>query len=223
MPKCDPRTSLLVGVSIALNGFLGARTAAAGFVLLGIWLIIASMPLRLVLRHGIPLILGSAVLLIAFPFAPAQAARIALRGLLISWTAVMVASIVPWTTPVALLQQLHAPPIVIAFAAILARQLVSFRSDVSRTWRVLLLRGGFGSLSGSLRSLRVLLVALVPSALARSDSLAQALELRGFSGRIPVPSPWRPAARETFHYALVVLALAASFWEVQPWLRLLFA
>jgi energy-coupling factor transporter transmembrane protein EcfT len=101
--------------------------------------------------------------------------------------------------------------------------MVSLGAEVTRVYRALLLRGAFDARGGRVRAARILLVMLLPTAMERADHLADALALRGFEGRIPLPRPWRPRLVEAPFYAIALTASAAGVWEKLPWIRSLFA
>lgn len=223
MPRLDARTSLVAGASIGATGLFGLRASLVGLVLLALFCALCRLRLAVIARRVAPLVGGLLILAVAAPFAPERALELAVRGLLMSCTAALVALVVPWTAPVGLLQALHAPRVVIAFTSLVARQIVSLGDEVSRVYRALLLRGAFDARGGRVRAARVLLVMLLPTAMERADHLADALASRGFDGRIPLPRPWRPQFAEAPLYAIVVIAAVASVWEKLPWIRSLFA
>jgi energy-coupling factor transporter transmembrane protein EcfT len=211
--RTDPSTSLVFGLAAALAGAAGVWSALAALVGIAAWAAWTRVPMRALGWRLVPVVTGFAGFAIAAPFAPRVTAEVVLRGFATSAALVAVSTAVPWTRAVGVVQALHAPRALVAFLAILARHLVTLRDEAVQLQRTMLVRGAFGP-GGRVRGVKVLLARLLPVALARADRVADALALRGFEGRLPQGTPWRPGRPDLAVGALSLLVAGAALAEV---------
>lgn len=194
----DARTALLFGITAAAAPLSGP-IPAAGVILLSAGLAAVtgfSWP-----RLG-PLAGSFAFFLLLVPFAPGPVARAVLQGLGVSVAVVVPVSAARWDRLVAALQAPGAGPATVAFVAINLSHLDAAGRDARVALDALRLRGGFRGASGLGRSTPLLLARTLRNAFERADRTAEALELRGFAGRLPPPT--------TFRANLADLAAAAA-------------
>jgi cobalt/nickel transport system permease protein len=170
-------------------------------------------PRRLGLR-SLSLVGSLGVLLILLPFAPRSVTDIALRGLAASLTLVLLASGLAWPTAIAELQSLGLWRAAVAFLSLLARHVEVLTEDAQSVVAVLKLRGAFDRRASLPRAVTVLLSRLLALAWQRADRVADAMALRGFDGRLPPNAEWRPRLCDARQYAVTLVVLAATVWEV---------
>lgn len=215
MTRPDARSALLFGVTAAASALSGP-IPAAGVILLSAGLAAVtgfSWP-RLV-----PLAGSFAFFLLLVPFAPGPVARAVLQGLGVSLAVVVPVSAARWDRLVAALQAPGAGPATVAFVAITLSHLDAAGRDARVALDALRLRGGFRGASGLGRSTPLLLARTLRNAFERADRTAEALELRGFAGRLPPPPTFRANLADLAAAAASLLAVVLAVGNRLSWSR----
>jgi energy-coupling factor transporter transmembrane protein EcfT len=207
----DARIAVLFAVvtaGAALSGVL-----AALFVL-GLGLVLAAAA-RLGPWRFAPLAGSIATFALVVPFAPGPAAVAIAKGLGVSVTVLVAVSMVRWDRFLAALQAAGLARSAVAFLAIVFSHLETTGRDAKRAVDALVLRGGFRGFRGLLASTPLVLARLLRRALERADRTAEALEVRGFAGRLPGLGPLRLGRADAALTAASVLsaAVAAATWS----------
>ena len=211
----DPRTLLLYGVAASASAVSGPVPAAGVLLLSGGLAAFTGLPGRRLFRLA-----GSfALLLVLVPFAPGAAARAILQGFAVSVAVVVAVSAARWDRLLAVLQALGAGRHAVAFLAIALAHLSAAGRDARRALDALRLRGAFGGARTLARGTSLLLARELHRALERADRTADALALRGFSGRVPPLPRWAPGAADLVPAAAALLAIALALGSRLPWSR----
>lgn len=214
----DPRTALVAALLSASLAAVSLRGALLALVALLVQARLAGLDLRALGVRLLPLLSGFLVLLLLTPLAPGAVLSVALRGVAVSAAVVVFSASAGLGAAAGLLQALRSPRSVVAFAVILGRHASAASVDARHGFQALLTRGGFAGTRGLGRSTAILLARVVGRALQRSESVAQALELRGFVGLVPGLPAWRarPADLAQGALALLVAALLAAETAWRP-------
>lgn len=211
----DPRTALLFGVAGTASALSGVA-AATGVLLLSLGLAAA---MRLEGRRFLPLAGSVGAFALLIPFAPGPAAAVLVKGLAVSFVVLVSVAAARWDRLLATLQGAGLGRTPIAFLAIVLSHLEASGHDASRAVDGLVLRGGFRGARGILESTPLVLARTLRRALERADRTAEALELRGFVGRVPALPPFRVRAADLAGAAAAVLVLAFAVLSRVPWNR----
>ena len=206
-----PRTVLKLMLVCLLAGLAGWRSATIALVCV---LCAAPLAPRRLGKRLVPLAGSSVVVLVVLPLAPREATEILVRGLAASLAVVVLGSRVAWPAAVAELQRVGLPCAAVAFLALVARHLEVLAGDATTVVAVMRIRGAFARRRDIPQSVSVLVARLLALAWLRADRVADAMAVRGFEGRLPPNSAWRPRATEARHYALTLVALGALAWEI---------
>jgi energy-coupling factor transporter transmembrane protein EcfT len=197
----------MVSVLAALAGLASPWGARLAVVFLVLWAVLRGVPPLRLLRRALPIVSGLLVVLVLLPFAPARVLGVAQRGIAVSLAPVVLGCLVPWSGLIAALQGFGLSRPGVAFLVILARHTVTVGDEARRASRSLVVRGGFSRARNLASSTAILVARVMDVALHRAEHVAHALTLRGFEGRVPGLSSWRPNGAEAGEY-LVALALA---------------
>jgi energy-coupling factor transporter transmembrane protein EcfT len=211
----DARTALLFGVTAAASALSGP-IAAAGVILLSAALAVLT---SVSWKRFIPLAGSFAFFLLLVPFAPGPVARAVLQGLGVSLAIVVSVSAARCDRLVAALQALGAGRATVAFLAITLSHLDAAGRDAHVAFDALQLRGGFRGARGLGRSTSLLLARALRRAFERADRTAEALELRGFAGRVPPPAAFRAGLADLSAGAASLLAVALAVGSRLSWSR----
>lgn len=215
MTRPDARTALIFGFSAAASALTGP-VPAAGVILLSAGL--AAMT-GFSWKRLLPLAGSFAFFLVLVPFAPGPVARAVLQGLGVSLAVVVSVSSARWDRLVAALQALGAGRAAVAFLAITLSHLDAAGRDARVAFDALLLRGGFRGARGFVRSTSLHLARTLRRAFERADRTAEALELRGFAGRLPPPAAFRAGLADFAAGAASLLAVVLAVGSRLPWNR----
>lgn len=215
MTRPDARTALLFGVTAAASALTGP-VPAAGVILLSAGLAAVT---GFSWKRLLPLAGSFAFFLLLVPFAPGPVGRAVLQGLGVSLAVVVSVSSARWDRLVAALQALGAGRAAVAFLAITLSHLDAAGRDARVAFDALHLRGGFRGASGLGRSTPLLLARTLRRAFERADRTAEALELRGFSGRLPPPAAFRAGRVDLALGAASLLAVVIAVGSRLPWSR----
>ncbi len=215
MARPDARIALFFGVAAAASALAGP-VPAAGVVLLSAGLAVAT---GLSWKRLLPLAGSFALFLILVPFAPGPVARAVLQGLGVSMAVVVSVSSARWDRLVAVLQAVGAGRAAVAFLAITLSHLAAAGRDARVAFEALHLRGGFRGARGLGRSTSLLLARSLRRAFERADRTAEALELRGFAGRVPPPPTFRAGRGDLALAAAACIAVALAVGSRVPWGR----
>ena len=203
----SPLPALALGLLSAVGAAASTPGAAASLAIAAAWALLERFPVRHLMLGLLPVLGSLAFLGFALPFAPRATLDVALRSLAVSVAVVMMAASVRWPAALAVLQALRVPRALVAFLAILAANAEAVREDVLRAGRGALLRGGFDGTRNSARTSLVLLAVLLPAMVEKSEAVADALELRGFVGRVPSVATLTPRRTDLPVLALTGVAL----------------
>lgn len=215
MPRPDARTAVLfalVAAAAALSGLL----PAAGVLFLSVALAVAT---RFSWKRLLPLAGSFAVFLLLLPFAPGPAAAAVVQGLAVSVAVLVSVSSARWDRLLAALQGAGLGRTAVAFLAIALSHLEAAGRDAAAAFDALLLRGGFRGARGLGRSTPLLLARSLRRSFERADRTAEALELRGFGGRISPLPPFRAGRGDLALGAAACLAAALAVGSRLPWGR----
>lgn len=215
----DPRTALVVSIAAGAAGLASGRGALLALAALALEALVAGVRPRALALRLLPLVAGLAGLLLLLPLAPGPVLDVTLRGLAVSAATVVLGAVASWSGILAGLQGLGLPRTAVAFLVILARHAAGVAAEARHAHQALTTRGGYDHARSLGRSTAVLLARVLDRAFHRADQVAQALELRGFRGRVPGLSRWRPRAAEAVHYALTLALAALAAFEAGPWSR----
>lgn len=213
--RLDPRVALLfalVTTFVALSGVL----PAAAVLVLGALL---AARLGLGWRRFIPLAGAVAPFLLLVPLAPGPAGSAVVKGLAVSVTTLVAWSAARWDRLLAALQTAGLSTTFVAFLSIVFSHVERTGRDTSRAVDGLVLRGGFRGVRGLLASTHLVLARTLQRAFERADRTAEALELRGFVGRLPALGPLRIGPADVTAMAAAgvsVVFVAVTRW---PWGR----
>lgn len=215
MRRPDARMAVLFALT-ASGAALSGLLPAVGVLLLGAGLAAATgFSWKLLL----PLAGSFAFLLILAPFAPGAALTAVVKGLAISFAVVVSISSTRWDRLAAAFQGLGAGRHAVAFLSITLSHLGVAGRDAGVAFEALQLRGGFRGTRGLGRSTSLLLARTLRRAFERADRTAEALELRGFTGRVPPLPPFRAANGDLAAGVASLLALALAVGSRLPWSR----
>ncbi len=214
MRRAQPSTALGLVLLAALGGLAGAHTALASLLALGLLAAWSRVGLRRLLASLAPLAAAFGLLLLLTPLAPEATLQVALRGFTVSAACAVGALTVPWPAGIAVLGALGLPRSGRAFLAILACHTGSMRREVAASARALRLRGGLHGARGGVLGARILLARGSAETLRRADRIAHALELRGFSGALPVRVGFSPRLGEAPLYAAAGALVTALAWRL---------
>ena len=215
MTRPDARTALLFGVAAAASALTGP-IPAAGVILLSAGLAAVT---GFSWKRLVPLAGSFAFFLLLVPFAPGPVARAVLQGLGVSLAIVVSVSAARWDRLVAALQALGAGRAAVAFVAITLSHLDAAGRDARVAFDALQLRGGFRGVRGLGRSTPLLLARSMRRAFERADRTAEALELRGFAGRVPPLPAFRAGPADLAAGAGSLLAVALAVGSRLSWSR----
>ena len=215
MTRPDARTALLFGVTAAASALTGP-VPAAGVILLSAGLAALT---GVSWKRLLPLAGSFAFFLVLVPFAPGPVARAVLQGLGVSLAVVVSVSAARWDRLVAVFQALGAGRVAVAFFAITLSHLEAAGRDARVAFDALLLRGGFRGARGLGRSTSLHLARTLRRAFERADRTADALELRGFAGRVPPPPAFRAGPADIAAGAASLLAVAVAVGSRLSWSR----
>lgn len=215
MARPDARTALLFGVTASASALTGP-VPAAGVLLLSAGVAAVT---GVSWKRVLPLAGSFAFFLLLVPFAPGPVARAVLQGLGVSVAIVVSVSAVRWDRLVALVQALGAGRAAVAFVAITLSHLDAAGRDARTAFDALHLRGGFLGPRGLGRSTSLLLARTLRRAFERADRTAEALELRGFAGRVPSPPAFRGTRADLVAGTASLLALTIALGSRVPWSR----
>ncbi len=215
MTRPDARTALLFGVTAAASALTGP-IPAAGVILLSAGLAAVT---GFSWKRLVPLAGSFAFFLLLVPFAPGPVARAVLQGLGVSLAVVVSVSAARWDRLVAAFQALGAGRTVVAFLAITLSHLDAAGRDARVAFDALRLRGGFRGARGLGRSTSLLLARALRRAFEQADRTAEALELRGFAGRVPPPPSFRAGLPDLAVGAASLLAAALAVGSRLSWSR----
>lgn len=209
----DARTAVLFAL-VATGSALSGALAALFVLALGLALATA---VRLGWWRLVPLAGSIAVLALLVPFAPGPAAVAIAKGLGVSVTVLVAASMVRWDRLLAAFQAAGLSRSAVAFLAIVFSHLGTTGRDARRAVDALVLRGGFRGLRGLLASTPLVLARLLRRALERADRTAESLEARGFVGRLPGLGPLRIGSADAALAAAAALSLAVAVATWSTW------
>ncbi len=215
----DARTALTLSFLAVCASLASSRGAIVALGALGLEALAARVGPRLLARRLVPLASGFALLLVLLPLARRAVLDVSLRGLAVGTAGVVLGTITTWSDTISALQGAGLPRGAVAFLVILARHAEGVREDANQAYRALATRGGFDRLSSIGRASGVLVARVLDRTLHRAERVAQALELRGFEGRVPELPRWRPRIAEAPFYALTLLLTAMTVVEVGTWKR----
>ena len=210
MTRPDARTAIFFGVTAAVSALAGP-IPAAGVILLSAGLAALT---GVSWKRFLPLAGSFALFLLLVPFAPGPVARVVLQGLGVSLAIVVSVSTARWDRLVAALQALGAGRAAVAFVAITLSHLDAAGRDARVAFDALQLRGGFLGVRGLGRSTPLLLARSMRRAFERADRTAEALELRGFAGRVPPLPAFRAGAADVVAEGASLLAIALAAGSV---------
>jgi len=207
----QPLTLLALAAAGVVAGLAGWESALVTLACVAATGLLA--PRRLGVR-AVALAGGAFTVLMVLPFAPRAVADVSLRGVAVSLALVCPASAMSWSAAIAEIQGLGLPRAAVAFLALLARHVELLFQDARTVVAVLKVRGAFDSWANLTRGVTVLLSRLMALAWLRADRVADSMALRGFDGRLPPNSPWRPNVGEARQYALALVMMASATWEL---------
>ena len=203
----DPRTALAYGVAASASALTGPLPAGGVLVLSAL----LAWATRTSWRRLLPLVGSFGLLLVLLPLSPGPFARVIVKGLAVSFTVVVAVSAARWDRLVAALQGFGLGRAPVAFVSIVLSHLEDAGRDAAGAVDALRLRGGFRGLRGLGRSTPLLLARTLRRAFERADRTADALALRGFSGRLPPLPRYRPGRADLLPAAASLAALVAAF------------
>ena len=209
----DPRIAVLFAL-VATGSALSGTLAALFVLALGLALTAA---VRLGWWRLVPLAGSVAVFALLVPFAPGPAAVAIAKGLGVSVTVLVAASMVRWDRLLAAFQAAGLSRSAVAFLAIVFSHLETTGRDARRAVDALVLRGGFRGVRGLLASTPLVLARLLRRALERADRTAEALDARGFGGRLPGLGPLRIGSADVALTAAAALSLAVAVATWSTW------
>lgn len=215
MPRPDARLALLFGLTASASSLSGLLPAV-GVLLLAAGLALAT---GFSWKRLLPLAGSFAFFLLLVPFAPGAAATAVVKGLALSSAVVVSISSARWDRLVAALQGTGAGRHAVAFLSITLSHLDAAGRDARLAFDALALRGGFRGARGLGRSTSLLLARALRRAFERADRTAEALELRGFAGRIPPLPAFHAGLGDLATGAASVLAFALAVGSRLPWSR----
>lgn len=215
MTRPDARTALLFGITAAASALAGP-IPAAGVILLSVGLAALT---GVSWKRFLPLAGSFAFFLLVVPFAPGPVARAVLQGLGVSLAIVVSVSAARWDRLVAAFQALGAGRVAVAFLAITLSHLDAAGRDARVAFDALHLRGGFRGARGLGRSTPLLLARTLRRAFERADRTAEALELRGFAGRLPPLATFRAGRADLVAGAASLLAVVLAVGSRLAWSR----
>lgn len=215
MTRPDARTVLLFGVTAAASALTGPVPAAGVIFLSGGLAALTGLSWKRLL----PLAGSFAFFLLLVPFAPGPVARAVLQGLGVSLAVVVSVSAARWDRLVAVFQALGAGRAAVAFLAITLSHLDAAGRDARVALDALHLRGGFRGVSGLGHSTSLHLARTLRRAFERADRTADALELRGFAGRVPPPPAFHAGLADLAAGAASLLAVALAVGSRLSWSR----
>ncbi len=207
----QPLTLLVLATSGVVAGLAGWESALVTLACIAATGLLA--PRRLGIR-AVALAGGAFTVLMVLPFAPRAVANVSLRGVAVSLALVCPASTMSWSAAIAEIQGLGLPRAAVAFLALLARHVELLFQDARTVVAVLKVRGAFDSWANLTRGVTVLLSRLMALAWLRADRVADSMALRGFDGRLPPNSSWRPNVGEVRQYVLALVMMASATWEL---------
>lgn len=213
--RLDPRVALVFAVAATLSALSGVA-AAAGVLLVALALAAA---MRLDWRRFLPLAGSVGIFALLAPLSPGPALAAVVKGLAVSVAIVVSVSAARWDRLLAALQGAGLGRVGVAFLAIVLSHLESSGRDAARSFEGLVLRGGFRGARGVLSSTPLVLARTLRRALERADRTAEALELRGFSGRLPALARIRLRPADVAGAAAAALVVALAVAGRLPWNR----
>jgi energy-coupling factor transporter transmembrane protein EcfT len=199
----------LTASASALSGFL----PATGVLLLSAGLASAT---GFSWNRLLPLAGSLAFFLLLVPLAPGPAIEAVVKGLAISSAVVVSISSARWDRLVAAIQGAGAGRHAVAFLSITLSHLDAAGRDARVAFEALQLRGGFRGTRGLARSTSLLLARTLRRAFERADRTAEALELRGFAGRLPPLPALRAESGNLAAGAASLLAIALAVGNRLP-------
>lgn len=214
MTRPDARTALLFGVIAAASALTGPVPAAGVILLSGGLAALTGISWK----RFLPLA-SFAFFLLLVPFAPGPFARAVLQGLGVSLAVVVSVSAARWDRLVAAFQALGAGRAAVAFVAITLSHLDAAGRDARVAFDALHLRGGFRGARGLGRSTSLHLARTLRRAFERADRTADALELRGFAGRVPPSPAFRASLADLAAGAASLLAVVLAVGSRLSWSR----
>ncbi len=212
MRRLDARMALVFALTASASALSGLLPAI-GVLILSAGLAAASgFPLNRLL----PLAGSFAFFLLLIPLAPGPAVEAVVEGLAISSAVVVSISSARWDRLVATLQGVGVGRHAVAFLSITLSHLDAAGRDARVAFDALLLRGGFRGARGFGRSTSLLLARTLRRAFERADRTAEALELRGFAGRVPPLPALRAEHGNLAAGAASLLAIAVAVGSRLP-------
>ena len=209
----DARTALSYGFVSFASAFAGPIPAGGVLVLT----VLLAWATRTSWKRIWPLLGSCGLFVVLVPLSPGPVARVMLTGSAVSFAVVVAVSSVRWDHLVAALQGFrlgHAP---IAYISLVLAHLDDAGVDAAGAVDALRLRGGFRGLRGIGRSTPFLLARTLRRAFERADRTADALDLRGFSGRLPPLERYRPGRADILlavaSVAALITAIASLAWS----------
>jgi|GEM_PF-786895 len=205
-----PYVQLAFLLPAAAASLLGLKPALGCLVLFVLWALWVGLPLRPWALRFLPVLSGFGLLALAALSTPAQALRLAVLGLAFAAFATALPFVVPASSLLSPLSRFPPARTLVAFFCFAAKQQQGMAARLQQRFWALKLRGGF--LRGRRRGLRLLLEGFFPETFQKADSLAWAMQLRGFKGVLPSPSLPALGLRDIPILLLGGLALLWGFW-----------
>jgi len=206
---CHPYAQLAFLLPAAASSLLGPKAALGCLGLFLLWALWVGLPLKPWALRFVPVLSGFGLLALAALFTPLQALRLALMGIAVAAFATALPFVVPLSALLAPLSRLeYARPLVVFFC-FTAKHLQGMAARLGQRFWALRLRGGLQK--SRWRGLRLLLVGFLPELFGKADSLALAMQLRGFRGVLPAPALPRLGLKDSPALFLGALALLVGW------------
>jgi energy-coupling factor transporter transmembrane protein EcfT len=207
--RCHPYAQLAFLLPAAAASLLGVKPALGCLGLFALWALWVGLPLRPWALRFLPALSGFGLLALAALYTPAQALRLAVVGAAIAAFATALPCVVPLSAFLAPLSRIASARALVAFFCFTAKHMQGMAARLQQRFWALKLRGGLRR--GRWRGLGLLLEGFLPEVFHRADSLAWAMQLRGFRGVLPSPELPRLQLRDVPPLLLGVCALLLAY------------
>ena len=208
--RCHPYAQLAFLLPAAATSLLGPKPALGCLGLFVLWALWVGLPFKAWALRFLPVLSGFGLLALSALFTPVQALRLALVGAAFAAFATALPCVMPLSALLAPLGRFAPARSLVAFFSFTAKHLQGMAERLQQRLWALQLRGGLRR--GRPRGLRLLLEGFLPETFLKADTLAWAMQLRGFRGLLPRPELPRFGLGDSPALLLGVAALLVGHW-----------
>lgn len=209
-PPRHPYVQLAFLLPAAAASLLGPMSALACLALFLPWALWARLPLKRWALRFFPALSGFGLLALLALSSPAQALRLAAIGAAVAAFAAALPLVVPLSTVLSPLSRMPPARSLVVFFSFTAKHMQGMAARLQQRFWALQLRGGFSR--GARRGVSLLFIGLLPEVFQKADTLAWAMQLRGFRGLMPSPGLGWPRLGDSPALLLGLGAVLLGLW-----------